>query len=145
MFSIILRILDLWDGFCMRLRKLYLFLAAILCVCRRNTSTRIIYASIVLTDHIDMSTDCAVGTDVVDITNIISMYYATDRILSCASMERWLSRWYSHFEYGDVTIVYVENGVIKSSQLNLEKDLETYTQTYTCDTAIDKLPHRLLV
>jgi len=139
---IVLRLHDLYCDLCVKFRKFYLYLVAMLCTLwwDNRSSTYLVYAALLGGRNQDELCD----RDDIDVTPFITAYYATDRILSCASMERWISRWYNSCEYGSVLLVFIDGGKLKASRLNLSDDKELFTDVDTCDATLSKLPHRVL-
>lgn len=78
-----------------------------------------------------------------DITPMIQCYYLTDHILSVASMDRWLQK-FNYGPLGCVTIVFVRDGVIRTSLIDLIEDREHKTGSECCDTGLDTIPSIIL-
>ena len=91
-----------------------------------NTSAaKVLYASIYNTE--------------IDITPIIQCYYLTDRILSVASMYRWLQK-FNYEPLGCVNIIFIRNHLIQIAVIDLNEDREIGTNSECCDTDLENLP-----
>jgi hypothetical protein len=78
------------------------------------------------------------SSQVTDITYALLTYYHNDTVLSCFTMQEWLKR----FDYNarTVSIVFIRNGTIYRSKLNLDTDTEMLTNSDGIGTELSTLP-----
>lgn len=67
----------------------------------------------------------------VDYTLAVQHFYATDKLCTVASLYRWLSKFYSSPEYID--IIFVRDDVVWIAQINLNDDIEVFTDSHLID------------
>jgi len=121
----VLRIHDYYCDACAWLRRFFLFcLHSYYESCTENVSScRVIYAC---------------DRNRIDLTPIIQGYYKHDRILSCASLDRWIISC-GHI-CSQLQIVFVHDQVLKKSVIDLANDLEILTNMDATDTSLSTLP-----
>ncbi len=124
-----LRAHDFWIWCCNLAHELY---CQILCASANLHSTyhkrRLLYAYLDPTETVPIP---------VDITPVVSAYYATDSILSCYTLQEWLKRFNIHTQY--VNLVFIRDIRILISRLDLEEDTETITNS-PADTNLSDIP-----
>ncbi len=79
-----------------------------------------------------------------DVTLHVNVFYKNDKIISVASMHRWLSRFYPAPEI--LTLVYMRNLAVNMSKINLETDFEILTaqEIPSGDMELHVLPGKIL-
>lgn len=76
-----------------------------------------------------------------DITDAVHAYYAVDTILSCFTLQEWLTRFNIKAEF--VNLIYVRSTCIYHSRLDLTRDIETQTSA-AADMNFLEMPGRII-
>ncbi len=102
-----------------------------------RTQTRVVAARLL------GESDCANVNS--DVTFETKLFYMFDRVLSCASMQRWLAG----FGYGraeQMRVVFLRGGALYMSHIDLDndRDLDTGENIIDGDMTLSKLPSKMI-
>lgn len=124
-------IIKYWLLFIIFACKFYLQIKKIMSMFMQSNRTQLLYANIHNTTN--------------DITTILRCFYSYDKILSCASLQRWLA----NFGYKNITkidIVVCCEGIIYEMRINLHNEEEEITERDLPfgDISLSQLEKRIL-
>jgi len=97
----------------------------------------------VVAAHLLGRSDCAKVNS--DVSLETKLFYMFDRVLSCASMQRWLAG-FGYKNAQQVNIMFLRGGVMYMSHIDLDNDLDLDTNETIIDgdITLSKLPSKMI-
>lgn len=141
--TFVLFIHDQWVNICNQVYEAY---CKYLCFRAKGKIARnLLYAYLDRYNSMDQTYDSSILNSpydrTLDVTYAVLAYYRVDTILSCFTLQEWMKRFDIDTKY--INLIFLRNGRIFHSRLDLENDLETNTNE-SADTNLFNMPGKLL-